>query len=299
MTIKNDSISFHVGRIFSIQGASGTILAQISPNLPKRTKEKHDLQKNVCTLTLGAILVKSRHIQQFCEGFHTFCPNFNRHCRIFTKSEVLGVRSHPRLLHRIYQIKNLYTKHFENIRNLNNSIYTSWQHCLRDRQQLMLLHCCPQLETWHLKNCARYLAGRINLVGGPDAAWGPLFGYPDVDWKEVVTPLSSPIPTVNSRDLFPPARTQTSEEEHSDLRASNRRPSTPQPTPKHSPKLSARNPIVCFLEVDNTCVNVFGILPRFLKNLLESEIHVCSAMGTMKTALGIIRVFETSGLDCL
>jgi len=31
----------------------------------------------------------------------------------------------------MYQIKNLYTKHFENIPNLKNFvyIYTGWQHC--------------------------------------------------------------------------------------------------------------------------------------------------------------------------
>jgi len=44
---------------------------------------------------------------------------------------------------------------------------------LRDRQQPMLLHCCPLSETWCLKKCARYLAGRIKLVGGPDADRGP------------------------------------------------------------------------------------------------------------------------------
>ena len=55
--------------------------------------------------------------------------------------------------------------------------------------------------------------------------------------------------------------------------------------PQHSPKLSTRNLIVCFLEVDKTCVNVFGIRPRFLKNLLESEIYVCGAMSTIKIAL--------------
>jgi len=40
---------------------------------------------------------------------------------------------------------------------------------LRDRQHLMLLHCCPQLETWCLKKCGRYLVGRIT---------------PDVDYEE-------------------------------------------------------------------------------------------------------------------
>jgi len=35
VTSKNDCTSFHFGRIFSNQSASGTIFAQISPNLPK------------------------------------------------------------------------------------------------------------------------------------------------------------------------------------------------------------------------------------------------------------------------
>jgi len=38
---------------------------------------------------------------------------------------------------------------------------------------------------------------------------------------------------------------------------------------KHSTKLFARNPVVCFLEVDKTCVDAFGILPKFLEILLE------------------------------
>jgi len=29
-------------------------------------------------LILGAIFVKSKHIQQFCVGFHTYCSNFHR-----------------------------------------------------------------------------------------------------------------------------------------------------------------------------------------------------------------------------
>ena len=32
-----------------------------------------------------------------------------------------------------------------------------------------------------------------------------------------------------------------------------------------------RNPVVCFLEVDKACEDIFSILPRFLKILLESE----------------------------
>jgi len=42
--------------------------------------------------------------------------------------------------------------------------------------------------------------------------------------------------------------------------------------PQHFTKLSTRNQVVCFLEVDKAYVDVFDILPRFLKNLLESEI---------------------------
>jgi len=26
---------------------------------------------------LGAVLVKSKHVQQFCEGLHIFCPDFH------------------------------------------------------------------------------------------------------------------------------------------------------------------------------------------------------------------------------
>ena len=44
-------------------------------------------------------------------------------------------------------------------------------------------------------------------------------------------------------------------------------------------------------EEDKTCVDVFGILPRFLKNLLESENLGCSAMAGTKIALGIIQLW--------
>jgi len=40
-------------------------------------------------------------------------------------------------------------------------------------------------------------------------------------------PCRTPTPTVNGRDLTLPTRTHTSEQEYSDLAASNRRPSTP------------------------------------------------------------------------
>jgi len=49
---------------------------------------------------------------------------------------------------------------------------------LRERKQQILTHCCPKSETWCLTKCARYFAGRIKLVGGPDVACGPYFGQP-------------------------------------------------------------------------------------------------------------------------
>jgi len=56
---------------------------------------------------------------------------------------------------------------------------------LRDRQQPILLHCCPHSEMWHLKKkCAMYLAGRIKLVGGLDPPAGRSFATPDGDYEE-------------------------------------------------------------------------------------------------------------------
>jgi len=48
---------------------------------------------------------------------------------------------------------------------------------------------------------------------------------------------------------------------------------------------------VCFLEVDKKFIDVFGILPRFLENLLESENLVFNATAGAKTALGIIQLW--------
>jgi len=54
--------------------------------------------------------------------------------------------------------------------------------------------------------------------------------------------------------------------------------------PEHSPKLFLWNLIVCFLEVDKTCVNIFGILCQTC--LLEGEALVCCAAPRAKTVLG-------------
>jgi len=98
------------------------ILAQNFPNLPKKTPKNvppNTGKKSSCDLV--AILFKSKHdgrhfcsyfqgvcgdFQGFCEGFHIFCPDFHDFVRIlrdfsriFTKSKLLGVHLHPRLLH--------------------------------------------------------------------------------------------------------------------------------------------------------------------------------------------------------
>jgi len=88
--LKQDCISFHVGRIFWDKSTlQAPFLLKVPPNLRKfpltclkKNKCKDDLKK-VCTLILGAISVRSKHIQRFCEHFHTFCQNFHRFCPDF------------------------------------------------------------------------------------------------------------------------------------------------------------------------------------------------------------------------
>jgi len=82
-------------------------------------------------------------------------------------------------------------------------------------------------------------------------------------------PCWSPTPMVNGHDLTLPTRTQTSEQEYSDLTASNRRMSTPYS--RNTPQNFSQG-TRSFLEVDKACEDVFSIFPRFLKILLESEI---------------------------
>jgi len=41
---------------------------------------------------------------------------------------------------------------------------------------------------------------------------------------------------------------------------------------QYSPKLFTRNPVVCFLEIDKACADIFSIIPRFLKIFLDSEV---------------------------
>ena len=46
---------------------------------------KKKKKKNVCTLILGAIFVRSKHIQRFAKRFRKFCQNFHRFCPDFQR----------------------------------------------------------------------------------------------------------------------------------------------------------------------------------------------------------------------
>jgi len=89
-------------------------------------------------------------------------------------------------------------------------------------------------------------------------------------------PCRSATPTVNSCDLTSPTRTQIFQQEYNDLTASKRQSSTLYSRSQYSQQLFTKNLVVCFLEVERTRVDVFGMLPRFFENLLESEILICS-----------------------
>jgi len=79
MTSKNDCISFHFRRIFSIKAFQAPFLPKFPQLARKRTEETRlPKKRNVCTLISGTIFVKSKHIKRFCEGLHTFCPNLHR-----------------------------------------------------------------------------------------------------------------------------------------------------------------------------------------------------------------------------
>ena len=96
---KTTAFLFMLGAFFQIKALQAPFLPEFPLTCPKRTKLKHYLQKNVWTVIWSAISVKSKHIQRFCEGTHTIFPNFPADfARIFTKSNVLGVRLHPGLL---------------------------------------------------------------------------------------------------------------------------------------------------------------------------------------------------------
>jgi len=59
--------------------------------------------------------------------------------------------------------------------------------------------------------------------------------------------------------------------------------------PENTSKLFTRNPTIYFPEVDKTCIDVFGMIPRFHKNLLENGNLLCRA--ATKTALATIQLW--------
>jgi len=81
---------------------------------------------------------------------------------------------------------------------------------------------------------------------------------------------------------------ETSEQEYNYLTPSRRRPSTPYSRKTH--EVFPRHPVTCFCEVDKTRTDIFDILPRFFKNLLESEDILCSATARTKTALDFLHL---------
>ena len=69
----------------------------------------HDLKKKF----FGAIFVKSKHVQQFCESVHIFCTNFLRFGPDFHQIKTFGVQLHP--LHPASYISQLKWKNLQNI----------------------------------------------------------------------------------------------------------------------------------------------------------------------------------------
>jgi len=78
-------------------------------------------------------------------------------------------------------------------------------------------------------------------------------------------PCRSPTPTMNDRDLTLLTWTETSEQEYSDFMASNRQPSTPYSS--NTPKSFTRNLVVCFIEVNKACEDVFNIFPKYCQRV--------------------------------
>jgi len=68
--------------------------------------------------------------------------------------------------------------------------------------------------------------------------------------------------------------------------------------PQLFPELFLRNTVIHLVEVNKTCGEIFGRLPRFLKNYLESANLVCSAIAEMKSPLDILQLFNYFAASC-
>jgi len=78
-----------------------------------------------------------------------------------------------------------------------------------------------------------------------------------------------------------------------DATASDWWPSTPYS--HHTPRSFSPGTRSYAFEVYKTCIDIFGILPRFLQKLLESGKLVCSATSRTKSALRILQLCKAFG----
>jgi len=93
----------------------------------------------------------------------------------------------------------------------------------------------------------------------------------------------SPTPTLNGCDLTPSIETQSSEQEYSYLTVSMRHPSTQYS--RNTPQSFSQGTWAEYIpEFDKTCegLYVFGMLPGFFENLLESRNLFCCASTVMQ-----------------
>jgi len=76
---------------FQIKALQASFLPKFNPNMPKfpltcpkeNWRNMTSKKKKHLHLISGAIFVKSKHIKQFCECFHTYCSNLHRFCPDF------------------------------------------------------------------------------------------------------------------------------------------------------------------------------------------------------------------------
>ena len=59
--------------------------------------------------------------------------------------------------------------------------------------------------------------------------------------------------------------------------------------PQNLPKFIRRNSVTCFFKIDKACKEIFAILPRFLKDLLQSKDLIRGAATRTKTVLTIFQ----------
>ena len=144
-----------------------------------------------------------------------------------------------------------------------------------------------------LAKCVLRQGEMASQVGcGPRAVVGELWYRL---WRGMVTTHTIVgVQQLYSCNLNTSTRTQSSEQEYSYLTARKRHSSTPYfyNTLENHPKFFTRNPAIYFPKVDKSWIDVFGMLPRFLKNLLESGNLLCSATAATKTALGTTQLFQ-------